>query len=149
MARRRREHEDRSGIWKLIRGVHAPADPSRAVLMVGNADDPQGFEVLIGEALRLPPPAWFTVITTRVGDPGTVSPEIGLTRVGQLSEDACSKLILKSIDDVDDSSDEEAAEVASRTAGLLGRLPLALHVAGSQQRSPVVRHTLAEFGDAL
>jgi tetratricopeptide (TPR) repeat protein len=143
------EKDDRAGLWRLISRVPARAGEARTVLIVDNADDPGACATLVDEALSLPSAVWFVVITTRAEDLGASSPGVEQTRVSQLGKAICSELILRSIDDVDGANDAEANEFATRTADLLGRLPLALHVAGSQQRSTVVRHTLAGYGEAL
>ncbi|MBM2622844.1 ATP-binding protein [Actinoplanes sp. LDG1-06] len=137
------EQDARRFAWAMLRLFAAPApDGRRRVLVIDGADDPDLCAEVLEEAARLPSGAAFVVVTTRHEGAGGV-------RLGPISPEDSAALLLSRVPDLDDDRRDAAGSVAADLAGLLGGLPLALHVAGSQHGSTVVRHTLDEYASEL
>lgn len=140
--------------WRLLTSAPDAEDrPGRSMLVIDNANDPGLASDVIRRAMDLSAQRWHTVVTT-IPDNGTLagSGSARTTVVTLPSREDCAHLLLDRIRELDQRQRELALPAALQAADLLGRLPLALHLAGSNQGSPIVRHTLdgyaAELGRA-
>ncbi|MEU4421795.1 tetratricopeptide repeat protein [Actinoplanes sp. NPDC024001] len=140
----------RAFAWTLVREeALRNTDGRRRMLVIDGADDPDAYLQILQEAVSLPSSRWLTVVTTSYTATALLPAGVHHETVEPPSREECAAILLGRVPDLDPSRHEAALPVAEQTAELLGRLPLAVHVAGSQHGSPVVRHTLTAYADEL
>jgi len=133
--------------WRLLAPPPGgPEEPEpRRLLVIDNADDPRLVSDLVRRATELDPRHWLVVVATRVKGHFRGAAAVTVLDVGRPSAEACAELLLDRIRELDRSHRDLALPAARRAVGLLGRIPLALHLAGSNQGSSIARHTLAAY----
>ncbi|AGZ43251.1 hypothetical protein AFR_24925 [Actinoplanes friuliensis DSM 7358] len=143
---RAREEGSADLAWRLLTAPpDAATGSARNILVIDNADDPGLAADVIRRARGLDPERWLTIVTTRIvtGLAGS-GPATTLT-IDRLSDEDCAHLLLDRIRELDDHRRFRALPAALEAVGLLGRVPLAVHLAGSAQGSSVARHTLSGY----
>ncbi len=153
---RAREEGTAAAAWSVIGAAgRAPAVPPAGprpevlLLVIDNADDPVLRADVIRAAARLGTPdhpsRWFVLITTRADDELAL-PGHGATVTGVDVPPVAvaADILLDRIPGRRPRRDADRAP-AEEAARLLGRLPLALHLAGSHLGSNLVRHRLEQY----
>lgn len=143
---RRREEGLPDLTWRLLTPPpRSSGHPLRNILVIDNADDPRLVSDVVRRATELDPAHWMVVVTTRVKGMLFGSATISVIEIDWPSADACAELLLDRIRELDRSHRELALPSARQVVDLLGRVPLALHLAGSNQGSSIARHTLSGY----
>lgn len=138
-----REAGSRRAVWKIVaKALTGWGGGPRRLLVVDGADDPANLRSVLDDSRLLLAKQLSIVVTTRreVPDAGLV--DVHHTRVGLLDRRGCAELLLKRLPDLGRSQFEQLVGVAGDVAERLGRLPIALHVAGTRHGSTLVRYTL-------
>jgi hypothetical protein len=142
---RAREESSADLAWRLLRGQLNPPDSPRNILVIDNADDPGLASDVIRRALGLAPTQWLTIVTTRIKAKLSGSESATTLEVDWPSTDACAHLLLDRIRELDNHRRSLALPSAREAVKLLGRVPLALHLAGLNQGSSIARYTLSDY----
>jgi tetratricopeptide (TPR) repeat protein len=140
---RARESVSRRAVWRIIeQALTVAAEGPRRLLVVDGVDDPDDLRAVLAGSRGLVSKNVLMVVTTR--REAAVSDVVGVHRapVGLLDPHSCAELLLRRLPDVGRAEFAELADAAGAVADRLGRLPLALHVAGTRHGSTLVRRTL-------
>lgn len=138
---RAREQDDTALAWGTVLAAAQPATPR--LLVIDNADDRLLRELLDMTATLAGTP-WLVLVTTRVGGERPLPDGATAQTVAVPAADDAVEMLLKRIGGYGEPTpDRRAAALA--TVELLGRLPLAIHLAGSHLGSNLVRHTLETY----
>jgi tetratricopeptide (TPR) repeat protein len=141
---RAREASTRHAVWQLFEKTLADSTgAARWLLVIDGADEADLFRFVVTSAQKIAAPTRLVVITTS---------QTGLVdsiRVELPDPDECAALLSKRLSDLGPDQIGELAPSLGRVAKHLGRLPVALHVAGTWHGSTLVRHTLPVLASRL
>ncbi|MEU5787398.1 tetratricopeptide repeat protein [Micromonospora purpureochromogenes] len=133
-------------VWRWLARV-----PGRWLLVIDNADDPAvlapgGTSVAGGTGWVRPAASGTVVVTSRVTDARVWGHRAGLVPLSELDEGAAALMLL---DRMGRAGEAELMPAAVAVADRLGRLPLAVHLAGSYLGSGVAEVGLTAYLDLL